>query len=112
MAASVPAGRIKQDSDMETIRYLLEDGQDISAMTWGEDETNAIHVAAANEYATTPDLIDTLPYRGFRLSNNMPRELPPPRDCCKPRQKVPKSLLGIMRNGFYYHRNLRYVEKD
>ncbi|EFX68073.1 hypothetical protein DAPPUDRAFT_330383 [Daphnia pulex] len=49
MAASVPAGRIKQDSDMETIRYLLEDGQDISAMTWGEDETNALHVAAANE---------------------------------------------------------------
>jgi ankyrin repeat protein len=59
MAASVPAGCIKQDSDMETIRYLLEDGQDISEMTWGENGANALHLAAAKNEETT-DLIDAI----------------------------------------------------
>jgi ankyrin repeat protein len=56
MAAPVPAGCIKQDSDIETIRLLIEDGQDISAMTWGENGAKALHVAAANEETT--ELID------------------------------------------------------
>jgi ankyrin repeat protein len=58
MAAPVPTGRIKQDSDMETIRFLIENGQDISAKTWGENGAKALHVAAANEETT--ELIDII----------------------------------------------------
>jgi ankyrin repeat protein len=46
------------DSDMETIRFLIENGQDVSAMTWGENGANALHLAAANEKTT--DLIDII----------------------------------------------------
>jgi ankyrin repeat protein len=59
MAAPVPACRIKQDSDMETIRFLIENGQDVSAMTWGENGANALHLAVANE-ETMADLIDVI----------------------------------------------------
>jgi ankyrin repeat protein len=58
VAASVPAGRVKQDSDIKTIRLLIENGQDISAMTWGENGANALHLAAAGEETT--DLIDVI----------------------------------------------------
>ncbi|XP_046649363.1 uncharacterized protein LOC124340776 [Daphnia pulicaria] len=57
IAALVP-GHIKEDPDMKTIRFLIENGQDISALTWGENGTNALHVAAANEKTT--DLIDAI----------------------------------------------------
>lgn len=52
IAALVPPGRIKEDSDIKTIRFLIESGQDISTMTWGENETNALHLAAANAKTT------------------------------------------------------------
>lgn len=57
IAALVP-GIIEEDSDIKTIRLLIESGMDISAMTWGENRTNALHVAAANE--KTADLIDAI----------------------------------------------------
>ncbi|XP_046649308.1 serine/threonine-protein phosphatase 6 regulatory ankyrin repeat subunit A-like [Daphnia pulicaria] len=44
------------DSHMKTIRLLIEDGQDITAMTWGENGANALHLAAAGEETT--DLIN------------------------------------------------------
>jgi ankyrin repeat protein len=44
---------------METIRFLIENGQDISAMTWGENGAKALHVAAAND-KTMADLIDAI----------------------------------------------------
>jgi ankyrin repeat protein len=58
MAATVQTGRIKEDSDIKTIRLLIENGQDISAMTWGENGANALHLAAANEETT--ELIDII----------------------------------------------------
>ncbi|XP_046634899.1 serine/threonine-protein phosphatase 6 regulatory ankyrin repeat subunit B-like isoform X2 [Daphnia pulicaria] len=57
IAAPVP-DRIQEDSDIKTIRFLIENGQDISALTWGEDGANALHVAAANEETT--ELIDVI----------------------------------------------------
>jgi ankyrin repeat protein len=44
------------NSHMKTIRLLIEDGQDISEMTWGENGANALHLAAADEETT--DLIN------------------------------------------------------
>jgi ankyrin repeat protein len=58
ITALVPPGRIKEDSDIKTIRFLIESGQDISAMTWGENGSNALHLAAAN--AKTTDVIDVI----------------------------------------------------
>ncbi|XP_046654818.1 ankyrin-1-like [Daphnia pulicaria] len=59
MAASVPGGRIKEDSDnVKTIRLLIEDGQDVSAMTWGDNGANALHLAAADEKAA--EFIDVI----------------------------------------------------
>jgi ankyrin repeat protein len=59
MAASVPGGRIKEDSDnVKTIRLLIEDGQDVSAMTWGDNGENALHLAAADEKAA--EFIDVI----------------------------------------------------
>jgi ankyrin repeat protein len=59
IAASVPGGRIKQDSDnVKTIRLLIEDGQDVSAMTWGGNGANALHLAAADEKAA--EFIDVI----------------------------------------------------
>jgi hypothetical protein len=50
IAALVP-GIIEEDSDIKTIRLLIESGMDISAMTWGENRTNALKTA---------DLIDAI----------------------------------------------------
>jgi ankyrin repeat protein len=57
IAAPIP-DRIQEDSDIKTIRFLIENGQDISALTWGEDGANALHVAAANEKTT--EFIDAI----------------------------------------------------
>ncbi len=56
--ATVQTGRIKEDSDIKTIRLLIENGQDISAMTWGENGAKALHLTAADEETT--ELIDII----------------------------------------------------
>ncbi|EFX83084.1 hypothetical protein DAPPUDRAFT_240584 [Daphnia pulex] len=56
--AALEPGRIEEHSDMKTIRFLIENGQDISASTWGENGANALHVAAANKKTT--ELIDVI----------------------------------------------------
>jgi ankyrin repeat protein len=58
IATVVPTDHIKLVSDIETIRYLIENGHDVSALTWGENGANALHVAAADEETT--DLIDAI----------------------------------------------------
>jgi ankyrin repeat protein len=55
--ALVPCG-IKEDANIKTIRFLIENGQDVSALTWGENGANALHLAAANEETT--ELIDII----------------------------------------------------
>ncbi|XP_046451149.1 serine/threonine-protein phosphatase 6 regulatory ankyrin repeat subunit B-like [Daphnia pulex] len=57
IAALVP-GLIEEDSYVKTIRFLIENGQDVSALTWGENGANALHLAAANEETT--ELIDII----------------------------------------------------
>jgi ankyrin repeat protein len=51
-------GHIKEDPKIEMIRFLIENGQDVSVMPWGENGTNALHMATA--YAKTTDLIDAI----------------------------------------------------
>jgi ankyrin repeat protein len=51
-------GHIKEDPKIEMIRFLIENGMDITTLTWGENGTNALHMAAAN--AKTTDLIDAI----------------------------------------------------
>jgi ankyrin repeat protein len=58
IATSIPPSRIIKNSDIEKIRFLIENGQDISAMTWGENGTNALHLAAADEKAA--EFIDVI----------------------------------------------------
>jgi ankyrin repeat protein len=56
--AKLVAGGIEEDFDMQTIRFLIENKQDISAMTWGGNGANALHLAAS--HAKTPDVIDVI----------------------------------------------------
>ncbi|XP_046649305.1 ankyrin-3-like [Daphnia pulicaria] len=56
--ATLVPDSIEEDSYIETIRFLMENGQDISALTWGEYEGNALHVASLK--AKTTEFIDVV----------------------------------------------------